>query len=113
LDVVQGLGDKSKYISITKQVLKLKQDKEESILNLDNSFQKSSFKKETSSWVPVAHTCNPSYSGGRDQEDCSLKPAPANSSTRPYLEKLFTKIGSGWRHWVQAPVSQKKKKLLG
>jgi hypothetical protein len=21
------------------------------------------------SWVPVAHTCNPSYSGGRDQED--------------------------------------------
>jgi hypothetical protein len=26
----------------------------------------------------VAHTCNPSYSGGRDQEDCSSKPAWAN-----------------------------------
>jgi hypothetical protein len=24
----------------------------------------------------VAHTCNPSYSGGRDQENGDLKPAP-------------------------------------
>jgi hypothetical protein len=28
----------------------------------------------------VAHACNPSYSGGRDQEDTGLKPAQANSS---------------------------------
>jgi hypothetical protein len=41
----------------------------------------------------VAHACNPTYSGGRDQEDLGLKPAQANSSSRPYLEKLFTKIG--------------------
>jgi hypothetical protein len=41
----------------------------------------------------VAHTCNPSYSGGRDQEDHGSKSARANSSTRPYLEKPFTKIG--------------------
>jgi hypothetical protein len=27
------------------------------------------------SWVLVAHTCNPSYSGGRDQEDRGWKPA--------------------------------------
>jgi hypothetical protein len=27
--------------------------------------------------VPVASSCNPSYSGGRDQEDPSLKPALA------------------------------------
>jgi hypothetical protein len=27
----------------------------------------------------VAQACNPSYSGGRDQEDHSLKPAWANS----------------------------------
>jgi hypothetical protein len=27
------------------------------------------------------------------QEDYGLKPAQANSSTRPYLEKPFTKIG--------------------
>jgi hypothetical protein len=30
--------------------------------------------------VLVAHTRNPSYLGGRDQEDCSLKPAQAKSS---------------------------------
>jgi hypothetical protein len=45
------------------------------------------------SWKPVAHACNPSYSGGRDQKDLGLKPAWANSSARPYLEKPFTKIG--------------------
>jgi hypothetical protein len=38
-------------------------------------------------WVPVAHTCNPSYSEGRDQEDHGLKPAEANSSQDPILEK--------------------------
>jgi hypothetical protein len=31
--------------------------------------------KVSFTWVPVAHTCNPSYSGGRDQKDCGLKPA--------------------------------------
>jgi hypothetical protein len=30
----------------------------------------------------VAHVCNPSYSGGRDQEDC-LKPTQANSFQDP------------------------------
>jgi hypothetical protein len=30
-------------------------------------------------WVPVAHTYNPSYSGGRDQEDWDSKPAQADS----------------------------------
>jgi hypothetical protein len=41
----------------------------------------------------VAHTCNPSYSGGRDQDDRGLKPAWANSSARPYLEKNLHKKG--------------------
>jgi hypothetical protein len=27
----------------------------------------------------VAHVCNPSYLGGKDQEDCGLKPAQANT----------------------------------
>jgi hypothetical protein len=31
----------------------------------------------------VTHACNPSYSGGRDQEDCGLKPAQANRSWDP------------------------------
>jgi hypothetical protein len=43
----------------------------------------------------VAHTCNPSYSGGRDQEDHGSKPAQTNSSTRPYFKKKkkITKVG--------------------
>jgi hypothetical protein len=41
----------------------------------------------------VAHICNPSHSGGRDQEDESLKPAWANSSNRPYLKKTIHKKG--------------------
>jgi hypothetical protein len=38
-------------------------------------------------WVPVAHTCNCSYSGGRDQEDCGSKPAQANSLRDPISKK--------------------------
>jgi hypothetical protein len=43
--------------------------------------------------VLVGHNCYPSYSGGRDQEDHGLKPAWANSSVRPYLEKTLHKKG--------------------
>jgi hypothetical protein len=35
--------------------------------------------RENASWAQVAHTCNASYSGGRDQEDHGSKPAQANS----------------------------------
>jgi hypothetical protein len=43
--------------------------------------------------VPEAHACNPSYSGGSDQEDRVLKPAGANSSGDPILKNLSTKRG--------------------
>jgi hypothetical protein len=42
----------------------------------------------------VFHTCN-SFSGGRDQEDHSLKPTVANSSGYPNLTKPITK--KGWQ----------------
>jgi hypothetical protein len=62
----------------------------------------------------VAHACNPSYSGDRDQEDCSLKLAWANSLRDPRLKKPITKkgwqSGSRCRPWVQTPVPKKKKK---
>jgi hypothetical protein len=45
--------------------------------------------------MPVAHTCNPSYSGGRDQEDHSLKTAPANSLRDPISKKPFKKRAGG------------------
>jgi hypothetical protein len=46
-------------------------------------------------WVPVAHTCNPNYSGGRDQEDCSSKPAQENSSQDPISKKTYHKKRAG------------------
>jgi hypothetical protein len=47
------------------------------------------------SQAPVAHACNPSYSGGRDQEDCSLKPTWANGSRDPILKKTLHKNRAG------------------
>jgi hypothetical protein len=55
--------------------------------------QNSLFKKENCArcwWhTPVI------YSGGRDQVDCSLKPAQANSLLDPILIKLTTKRAGG------------------
>jgi hypothetical protein len=45
------------------------------------------------SWVLVAHNCNPSYSGSRDQEDRGLKPPQANSSRDPISKIPDTKKG--------------------
>jgi hypothetical protein len=60
----------------------------------------------------VAHACNPSYSGGRDQEDCSLKPARTNSSGDPILKISITKkdwwSASRCGPWVQTPVLHSK-----
>jgi hypothetical protein len=38
-------------------------------------------------WVLVAHSCSPSYSRGRDQEDCGSKLAQANSSWDPIAKQ--------------------------
>jgi hypothetical protein len=46
-----------------------------------------------------AHTCNPSYSEGRNQEDSGSKPAQANSSREPISKKPITKIGL--MEWLQ------------
>jgi hypothetical protein len=63
--------------------------------------------------VPVAHTSNPTYSGGRDQEDRSSKPAWANSSQDPILKNPTQK---GLVEWIKmkvlssSPSTAKKKK---
>jgi hypothetical protein len=41
----------------------------------------------------MAHAYNPSYSGGRNQEDCGLKPARANSWWNTTLKKPITEKG--------------------
>jgi hypothetical protein len=43
-------------------------------------FLKSVQKEKNGSQMPMTLACNLTYSGGRDQEDLSLKPAQANSS---------------------------------
>jgi hypothetical protein len=44
----------------------------------------------------MVHTYDPSYSRGRDQEDCSSKPSQANSSQSPILKIPNTqKRGTG------------------
>jgi hypothetical protein len=42
-----------------------------------------------------AHTCNPSYSGARDQEDHSWKPARENGSRDPISKNPITKRAGG------------------
>jgi hypothetical protein len=54
---------------------------------------KKKLKNKDGSRVPVVHACNPSYSGGRDQKDLSLKPAWANSSTKPHPKQTHHKKG--------------------
>jgi hypothetical protein len=50
--------------------------------------------------VPVAHTCNPSCSGVRGQEDLSSKPAQENSSQDPISKILSAKRAGGMAEGV-------------
>jgi hypothetical protein len=67
--------------------------------------------------VPVAHTCNPSYSGGRDQKDCGLKPAWANSFQDTISKYPITKNWAGGVAQGESPefkpqyCKKKKKKM--
>jgi hypothetical protein len=69
------------------------------------------------SQVLVAHTCNPSYSGGGDQEDCGSQPARANSSQDPISKN--TQETKGLVEWLKvkalssSPSSTKKKNYYG
>jgi hypothetical protein len=47
--------------------------------------------KNSPSQVLVAHTCNPSYSGGRDQKDHGSKSSWANSSQNTISRKIHHK----------------------
>jgi hypothetical protein len=53
-------------------------------------------------WAPVAHVCNPSYSGSRDQEDHSLKAAQANSLQDPVLKIPSRLVESGKRETLSS-----------
>jgi hypothetical protein len=57
--------------------------------------------KDHTCQAPVAHTCNPGYSGGRDQEDYHSKSYQANSSRDHILEKT--------KHTHKKPITKKKR----
>jgi hypothetical protein len=53
-------------------------------------------KNKNQSQALLAHTCNPSYSGGRDQENHSLKPEQESSSPDPISKKKNKKGVVEW-----------------
>jgi hypothetical protein len=53
----------------------------------------------------VAHACNPSHSGGREQENRGSKPSGANSSRDPISKKPFTKKRTGGVAQGEGPTS--------
>jgi hypothetical protein len=61
-------------------------------LNFKPKSRKKEGRKENSQALE-AHTCNPRYSGGRNEEKCSLKPAQANSFQDPILRKTHHQRG--------------------
>jgi hypothetical protein len=66
--------------------------------------------------VPVAYNSNPSYLGGRNQEDCGSKAARANSSRDSILKKSITKKRAGGVAQVIGPefkLQYRKKKKSG
>jgi hypothetical protein len=63
----------------------------------------------------VDHTCNPSYSGDRDQEDLVSKPAQANSLQAPISKNPSLKRARGVSQGVDPefkPQYRKKKVSL-
>jgi hypothetical protein len=60
----------------------------------------------------VADASNPSYSGRRDQEDCSLKPAQANSSQDLISKIPYTKRAGRMAQGVDQAPPPKKSLLL-
>jgi hypothetical protein len=66
----------------------------------------------------MAHTCNPSYLGGWDWEDCSLRPAWANSKTPVSTNSwawchIPVKIGGSWSRMAWRPHLQNKQNKKG
>jgi hypothetical protein len=66
---------------------------ETSMDNIARLCLKKTKQNKKTSQEPVAHTCNPSYPGGRNQEDQDLKLVQANYSPGPISKKPITKKG--------------------
>jgi hypothetical protein len=51
--------------------------------------------KQTKRWVSVAQTCNPSYLGGQEPEDCDFKASLGKKFLRFYLQNNQSEMD--WR----------------
>jgi hypothetical protein len=61
--------------------------------------------------APVAYICIPSYSGGRDQKDCVLKAAQADSSMRKHCsQKGASGVAQGVGPEFKPPKTKTKQK---
>jgi hypothetical protein len=65
-----------------------------------------SHKTEEISWALVVHTCNPTYLGGRDQENQGSRPEEANSSQDPHLQNNQSKMNRRCGSSGKAPALQ-------
>jgi hypothetical protein len=54
--------------------------------NINNNISNRALLKVWLSQAPVAHTCNSSYSGGRDQKDCGSKPVQGKKGLVEWLK---------------------------
>jgi hypothetical protein len=71
------------------------------------------FMKIWFNWASVVHACNPNYSGGRDQKDCVVKTAGADSSwnmSKKSVIKEGRQSGSRCSPWTQTTVPQNKRR---
>jgi hypothetical protein len=61
----------------------------------------------------VAQACNPSYLGGRDQEDCSSNPAQENSSKKTLHKKRAGGVAQGEGPEFKPQFKKKRKEKEG
>jgi hypothetical protein len=80
-------------VKIDKRAMKRMENIIEEICRQEKERDEKCERRDKRSQVPVAHICNPSYSGGRDQEALSSKPARANSLRESMWKKPITKKG--------------------
>jgi hypothetical protein len=68
-------------------------------------------RKENWIWAPVAHACNLSYSGGRDNEDCGSKSAQSQNPITKRAAGVTKVIDPEFKPQYCPPQKKKKGKL--
>jgi hypothetical protein len=64
------------------------------LMEVADSFAVCLFSASSLSFEMEAHTCNPNYSGGRDQEDCGSRP-----TRQKWKQTLISKLPTHKKSW--------------